>query len=913
MFAISSFKQKSYNRIILKIHSSRLRDNRWNLEIPLSEAIKNKETVTIGSSQVLRFISEINGEVIPADERVKEIRDKIKSLRKENDSIQNRHRIKKLYEELNQVQFVPDYMCLVIDRISDYKKAVKGFRVNGITYRRLLGTNGGVKDSTIVFVSERVHDELVKRIDNGRNLTKELIPAKFEAYRALSCSGSTPVSFPRGIAIVKDCITNFKSDVVSLSNSEVDGEEPIVTFRPNEDIELVESDGYGMMLPSLAERWSKELGIDYITSGVNTRFSWEKGMVVTFDYIDFGDKIAKTHIITDAWGDSVDLTQTELILTTSMVKLWDSYESCDDYVKNCLSNGYTFGVTKVCPEVLDKERNLNYQFIQSYRLTDEQIEELIAPTIKEIHDILDFDWRKTVLFLKGVGIVNRDFDDLPPDFAKAILVNPDILRDPFVKKKVYELIKKRINDAKIGVIKVHGNYSVICGDPYALCQSIYGLDVTGLLKSGEIYNKFWIDESVDEVACLRAPMTTHENIVKMKIANDEEKEYWYRYITTCTILNAWDTATAALNGADKDGDIVFTTNNEILVKCHREMPALMCAQKKAQKCVPEEEDLIRSNINSFGDDIGKITNHITSMYDIQAMYDEDSEEYKALEYRIRCGQLYQQDAIDKSKGIISKPMPKSWYDRHSVMTIADDKKKELYLSILAEKKPYFMRYVYPSLMREYNSYIKTANSKCLREFGITLNELLSYSGDCMSEEQKDFIFYFYKYIPVSNNDCVMNKICRRIEDEFDRYIRRNSFSVKFDYNLMKSGEKYTQAQYNSVLKIYNAYREEACNFKLYANTERVDKDEVAMQLKTMAEALTKNCLSVCSNGSQLCDIILDICYQTEGTKWFAWNIVGDEIIHNLYENNNRQYYFPALDEKGDVSFEGVNLSFIRRS
>lgn len=536
--------------MILKIHSSRLRENKWSLELPLSEAIRNKETVTIGSSQILRFIEELNGSE-DIDSKIQAVRKKIRALRKEPDSIQNRHRIRKLYEELNSTEFVPDYMCLVIDKVSDYKRAVKGFSINGIRYRRLLGTNGGVKNSTIVFVGENVAKELLRRIDNGRDLSKELIPAKFEAYRALACSGSIPVSFPRGIAIVKDCVTQFKSDVVNLSNSEVDGEEPVVSFEEDAAIELTESDGYGIMLPSLAERWAKELGLDYIPSGVNTRFSWEKGMAVTFDYLAFGNKIAGTYTVIDAWGDEVDLAQTELILTTSMVKLWDSYKSCDDYIDNCLKNGYSFGVTKICPKVLDKERNLNYQFIQSYKLTDEQIEELISPTIKEIHDILDFDWRKTVLFLKGLNLVDRDFEDLEPDFAKAILIDPNVLRDPFVKKKIYELIKKRINDAKIGVIKVHGNYSVICGDPYALCQSIYGLNVTGLLKPGEIYSKFWVDEGVDKVVCFRAPMSTHENIVKMDIANNKEKSYWYKYITTCTVLNAWDTATAALNGADK--------------------------------------------------------------------------------------------------------------------------------------------------------------------------------------------------------------------------------------------------------------------------------------------------------------------------------------------------------------------------
>ena len=67
------------------------------------------------------------------------------------------------------------------------------------------------------------------------------------------------------------------------------------------------------------------------------------------------------------------------------------------------------------------------------------------------------------------------------------MIEPRMIHDPYVRRKIYNMIKKRITDAKIGVINVHGNYSIISGDPYALCQSMFGLPVTGLLRSGEIY------------------------------------------------------------------------------------------------------------------------------------------------------------------------------------------------------------------------------------------------------------------------------------------------------------------------------------------------------------------------------------------------------------------------------------------
>ena len=647
--------------------------------------------ISLADSQTLRWIDYLN-DITDADAEAKKIKEEIRSLRTAPNSVKNRHAIKKLYEDLDQLQYKADYVTLIIDKEKDYYRACKGFQINGVKYRRLLGTNGGIKNSTIVFVSEKVIDELHRRISNGRNPEKELVTAKLEAYQALTCSASTPVSFPKGIAVVNDCETSFLSDIVYLTD-ECDGE-PTMELQKQQKVDLDASDGFGMMLPSLAERWSKELGLDYTISGANTRFSFEKGMAFTFDYVDFAEKIAGgKYIIKDAWGNDFDVRDVELILTTSMVKLWDSYDSCEAYVRNSLSNGYTFGIAKTCPKELESEHSLNYQFIQSYNLSDDEIEELIAPTMNEIKDVLHGDWRKTLLFLKGIGMNESNIENLDDDFVKAIMIDKRMIDDPFVQNAIYQLIKNRIDEAKVGVLKVHGNYSIVSGDPYALCQNMFGLEVTGLLKSGEIYNKYWRDFGSEKLACFRAPMTCHNNIRLVYPVHSSDADYWYQHMKTCTIFNAWDTAAAALNGMDFDGDLVMLSDNRILVEKLEPLPALMCAQRKAAKTIPTEDDFVRSNIESFGNDIGQTTNYITSMFEVRSHYPKGSVEYDTLSYRIRCGQLYQQNAIDKAKGIICKPMPRTWHDRHAANKIEDDELRDFYRSIVADKKPYFMRYL----------------------------------------------------------------------------------------------------------------------------------------------------------------------------------------------------------------------------
>lgn len=865
--------------------------------------------ISLADSQVLRWLDELNG-ITDADASAKQIKSEIHRLKSEPNNRQNRKAVRKLYAKLDSVQFKPDYLCLIIDRDKDYKRACQGFSINGMNYERLLGTNGGIKNSTIVFISERHIDEIRRRVDNGRRMTDTFVPAKLEAYKALTCSASTPVSSPHGILVVKDCETKFLSDIIYL-NDECSGE-PEMEFREKQEITMDASDGYGLMLPSLAKRWSEELGLDYLVSGVNTRYSFEKGMVFTFDFIEFAEKVAHSYYVQDVWGNTIDIRQVELIFTESQLKLWSSYDSVDDYINCCEENGYTFGITKTCPEELESERTLNYQFIQSYDLTDEDIVRLATPTLTEIRDVLGGDWAKAVLFLRGTGMTENSLSKVEDGYIKAVMIDHAVLNDPFVRNSIYQLIKNRINEAKVGVLKIHGNYSIISGDPYALCQSIFGLPVTGLLKAGEIYNRYWAERGAESLACFRAPMTCHNNIRLVHPCKSEDAAHWFQYYRTATIFNAWDLANAALNGADFDGDLVLLTDDDVLVTKLVERPAIMCVQRRAEKKIPSEQDTIHSNIESFGNDIGKITNRITTMFEVMSKFPPGSKEREVLEYRIKCGQLLQQNSIDRAKGIISKPMPRTWYDRHAVNQIEDEDERMFQRSIVAERKPYFMRYIYPDLMRQYNDYIKNTTRCSLREFQMTVDELRAIPPDMLTERQEEFLYYYDVHMPVGTGDCVMNKICRLFEDEFDGFVGKKTSKGDFDYETLKSGAPYQYAHWAAVKRLYDDFQSRLRSYAAFTRYERVDEDEASYAIHGFKEEFKRECESVCQNESELCDIMLDICYKKAATKHIVWNMFGDVIVKNLLAKNDNCISGPVRDEAGDIEFGGSRFSIITK-
>lgn len=911
-------KQKSCHKLIYKLPSNRLKTAKWNLTLPLQTAMQNKnDVVAISDSQVLRWIYELNG-VRNIDETILKLQIKIKQIKKSPKSKENKNKIKELYEKLYSLQYQKDYLTIIMNTNKDYDRANKGFKMNGYTYRRLLGTNGGIKKSTITYIQEAVYEEIIKRMDNGRDKNKPIVPAKLEAYQALICSSSTPVTTPR-ILIVEDCNVIFKEDVLKISD---DNEgEPQITLSKDCEIEYCDSDGYGLMSPEYSRIVNADLhGEEFLTqtiTGINVRYAWTKGMLFTFDFVMFGRQMNDNfYLVLDAWGALRDIREYDVILTTSMVKLWDSYNSLEHYIQCCNDNKYQFCVVKATPHKLENVRNLNYQFLQTYQFTDEELYKLCKPTIDEITDVLGGDYRKSIVFLKGMFLENTDIGHMDNDFIKGLMIDKRMIEDDFVIKKIHFMIRKRIEMAAKGSIKISGNFATISGDLYSLAQSIYGLPVTGLLKAGEVYQKYWLEKQVERIALFRAPMTCHNNIRVRQVVSNEEMDFWYQYNTTGMILNSWDTTCDALNGADKDSDTFFSTDNDIIIKNTKNSTTIKCMQRNAAKILPTEADLIQANKLAFGDEIGTTTNRITGMIERQSAFCEGSKEYKILDYRIKCGQHYQQNAIDKAKGIIAKPMPKYWYDKSACNKLPENTEeekqfKELCLRIVAQKKPHFMKYIYPDVMAEYKRYLSGTNSKCIREFKTSISDLIHRTNKTASEE--DFINYYKELTPVGTNPCTVNRISWLFEETFGNFLSNSIKTKSFDSSILKSGIPYNKKDYKQIEKLKTEYHESVKYYKQLANKQRLDKEDVLINRNILLLNFKSRCEEICPNEKELCDIIIDLCYSSAKSKQFAWDICGDRIIQNLLEQNQNLLHYPALvKEEGEFEFAGEQFIMCKK-
>ena len=145
-----------------------------------------------------------------------------------------------------------------------------------------------------------------------------------------------------------------------------------------------------------------------------------------FDFIEFAENVAGSYEVIDVWGQKRDIRDAEIILTESMLKLWDSYSSWEEYENNCIANGYLFSATKTAPTKLEDVRTSNYQFLNPYNFSDEEIKQLCAPTLDEIKNIMRLNPNYTMLYLTGEKFQNfEDWQKVDNAIVKALQYEPE--------------------------------------------------------------------------------------------------------------------------------------------------------------------------------------------------------------------------------------------------------------------------------------------------------------------------------------------------------------------------------------------------------------------------------------------------------------------------------------------------------
>lgn len=904
---------------VMKFNSSWLREFSFDISISFQDALKTKKIIALADNQMLRIIRDLTNHNVDMDnvENLFYQRDKIKKM---NSNKENISKLKYIQKEIYKTLFIPEYVVVTIESNKDYDYMfTKGLYINGKKYVRASCSAAQGRVSKVVFCEECVCNKLLSILDNGRDKSVPFSPAKYNAYLGTASSATKIVSTPR-FCVIPDCCVNKDVDVwwvTEVPNNEDDD----IIERKTIETEFNLFDGNGLISPTKAQEWSNELGLDYLPAQWCIRASWIKGMLNVFDFhrfckeINGGEYLIDT-VYKDEFGNpiKVDLRNIDVILTESQFKLWSSYDNLDDYIYNCKKNKLHWGVSIYTPKKDKDILNLNYQFIQTLNLNQEKIEKLCEQTVDYFKGVSLENYWYTLLFLMGTNINNEKINNFLKNsnnfWLKSLVFNQKLIKDKYIREKIQDNIKTKMNNACMGRILVDGNFQVIVPDSFAFMEHACGLEVNGLIKSGHFYSNYWNNKGVSRIDCMRSPLTYLSEHLVVDLQNNDELRDWFQYDYTGIVTNIYDEYTLRFAGSDFDYDILASTSNEVMVNnTYADDVPVVGKVEKPKKWIFEPKDLQVADKFTFGSIIGQITNNVTTIRCLMSDYSEDSREYQTLINRMRMGCKLQSLQIDKAKiGRAVKGIPKVWNKWNKITEYDTDEQiaeKKFLNSLLCDKHPYFFIYLYDTTRKKYKKWKESFDSTCRSKWGISIDELLNLN--IKTEEQNEFIERYYRNCPVIDNKCAMNLL--------SHYMEKIKYNIKVDIkqcsdmsyiNLYKrTVDCCCDIDYNKVRNVIKELRSELKKYIQIHNKNEFNEgtnNDINCVYKVYIDKL----YAICSNKYQLINCLIDLFYidYPSYNKDILWNMFGCDIFENVKYNSGNTIYVPMEDSDGDIIYLG---------
>jgi len=852
-------------------------------------AQKSNMIISVANSQLVETILDIkNIQLIP--EQVSELIKIKKSLKKKlskDPSVV--HGYNAINQTLENLFFIPEVVSVTFDHNAHFKTAVKkGIHINGKRYIRFMAGAGQLRRKTVLFIDESMSEEITKRFHNGINLDKDINMSKFGAYFGLYSSSGKRVSYPR-YAVVKDFKFIKKNELVDFVSEDNIVEERVM------DIEVNSFDGMGLISPALSEKWSSELGLKRSAVQFIIRAPFTKGLLVSFPFHLMAEE-NEISTITDIYGNVHSIKDVDVILTESQFKMSSHYSSIEEHLRNSFQNRLYWFVTRTNSPDKDKDSFwTSYQYIQVLK-EDTDIEKLTSDTTSFFSSISSMDRNSSILYLSG-DMFEKDFsiDNLDNYYLKLLLLSEDSINDPYVYNYLVSSLNKKIRESYTGKLLVEGNYSFLIVDPSALSQHALGMRVEGVLSEGEFYSDYWNSKEKNTVISGRSPLTWRSELLRLNLVSNSNTKKWFSHLYSGTIISAFGNDTMRFADGDADGDLVFTTCNPEMISGAYEGLPVTYEKKSTPKTKFNMDILPEYETKSFGTKIGLVTNYSTTLMAMLPFYKSGSEEEREIINRLKVCRKLQGEQIDSTKGLKVGKIPE-WSRRQ--------KGNELHNSLLINKRPFFMKYLYPHKAEEYRNHHSTYEIYSWMKWGMGIDDLLLL--EFKTKEQEALCLKFKNNSPlVIGSSSIMERVSRFMIQNI-KELKALNRNKSFDYSVYLSGKNKEDAdvlqKLESLVKEYNQIKKTMFNSDMFENKENA------------FEYIKNKSLEITYDYQLLTDMAVILCYKYGKNRNFVHDIFGDGITFNLI-NKTKIIKIPVQDSKGDFfhmykrySFEELELN-----
>lgn len=441
--------------------------------------------------------------------------DNSKHIRQINTKILNDRSVVSVFESTltRTIGAVPDELCedFMVVRIYFFDVLqdlmLNGFTYNGEKYIYIFSSAGQIRTKKTVFIKESVFEKHKLSLMCG--LTEDKINAqggmnvnKYLAYLALCNSASDEwKDFNIDKSIVVD---DFETNVTGYVDF-IDDKDFSIT-RKEMQVPIPHTDGCGLI------------------RGTNLNFTvrlpWLKGLLASFDFVEFIKEHNASGIITDIYGQEHDIVaeDIQIIFTKSQLKAWKYYKDWNEY--KTLFKQYNCQASICCVEEEKIPYSaINYQMLQTLTdITDSEIKKLTDRSNNRIRNLTD----SVEEMLSVMGVDNTPTSN---PYLQALKLYPEMLADPYSKAVLKTRKKSLLQKYRSGKLEIAGKYTFVIPDLYAVCERLFlGIEnPKGLLEADEVYCSLFRNTKLD---LLRSPHLYKEHAIRTNNKNDLTKKWF---------------------------------------------------------------------------------------------------------------------------------------------------------------------------------------------------------------------------------------------------------------------------------------------------------------------------------------------------------------------------------------------------
>mgnify|MGYP002520594753 CR=1 FL=1 len=438
--------------------------------------------------------------------------------------------------------------------------------------------------------------------------------SKLYAYNGLMLSSgqrvdNIEIDKPHRVIVI-DNHEYIERDVPIITVQDTTGEGNVRKYErveTVEDITITAFDGEGLISKEYAKVIDKAFCGEHIHTSFQIRMPYVKGMLHKVDFKHFLSS-AGGETITDIYGNSHRVDDVDIILTKSMFKGFGWLKDCnmtwDDYWNAFRKYNHALYITNVSHVIPQEYTELNYQFISTLAITDEEFRPRDLPdgwdhspndderhwltkrTEAEYYNLCCNEEYRLNYFLKA--LTTKGFDKESRIYRLARILKENLL---FINESVYrdELkirAEKILDDYAIGTILVEGDNRFLSGD---LIEFLYWLlsDERKKKRRQRTFDKAAKENKLQPFSfyapgskysggqvctLLRNPHIARNEEVQLRVhtefvKRDNMRNYFLKHLTDVVMIDPRILAAERLGGADYDGDMIRTVSDPLVNEC----------------------------------------------------------------------------------------------------------------------------------------------------------------------------------------------------------------------------------------------------------------------------------------------------------------------------------------------------------